>query len=149
MKTIVICTTLEEECLNNLKHLKNELDLTNSQIHIITIVKIQLYNFDLTPYIYPTENQYIEIENSAIEIMKGLGDSLGVASKEIIYKCYFEYDVKTKARYYLEKAAADLVIVSTRGKHGVKGLFSSSFADYLCKFSPCDILVMRPRAQLI
>lgn len=149
MKTIVIYTTLEEECLNNLKHLKKDLDLKNSQIHIITIVKIQLYNFDLTPYIYPTENQYVEIENSAIEIMKGLGDSLGVGNKEIIYKCYFEYDVKTKARHYLQEVAADLVIVSTRGKHGVQGLFSSSFADYLCKFSPCDILVIRPRAQLI
>jgi nucleotide-binding universal stress UspA family protein len=46
--------------------------------------------------------------------------------------------------YYLKEVKADLVVTATKGKHGIDGFFSSSFTDYLCKFSPCDVLVMRP-----
>ena len=44
----------------------------------------------------------------------------------------------------LKKIKADLVVVSTRGKHGFSGLFHSSFTDQMVKFAPCDVYVVRP-----
>lgn len=145
MKNYVFCTTLEEECIDTLKNIRHDIDLKHAQIHIITIVEIQVYNLELTPYVYPAESQYAEIEKSALMIMKSLGNSLGIEEKKITYKCFFEYNRESKVKSYLDHVDANLVITATRGKHGVAGFFSSSFTDYLCKFSPCDVLVMRPK----
>ena len=145
MKNYVICTTLEEESLNTLKKLKNDIELKNARIHIITIVEKQIYTVELAAYIYPVENQYPAIESSALTILNSLASDLGVNQDQVTCKCFFEYDREKKVKEYINEVNADLVVVATRGKHGVEGFFSSSFADFLCKFSPCDVLVMRPK----
>lgn len=48
----------------------------------------------------------------------------------------------------LKKIKASLIVVATRGKHGFEGLFHSSFTDYMVKFAPCDIFVVRPEEEL-
>lgn len=145
MKTYVMCTTLDNECFETLQKIRDEIDLKNANVHIITIVKLNIYHIDLSPYIYPTEIHYANLEFKAIEMMKTLGNSLGIDQEKIIYKCFFEYKKKEIIKTYLENVQADLVVLATRGKYGIPGLFSSSLADFLCKFSPCDILVMRPK----
>lgn len=145
MKTYVLCTTLDKECLNTFKKIQHEVDLKHTAIHVVTVIRLNIYHIDLSPYIYPTEIQYANLENKAVEIMRELGDSLGIDSSRITYKCFFEYKKKEIIKAYLEEVKADLVVVATRGKYGIPGLFSSSLADFLCKFSPCDVLVMRPK----
>lgn len=145
MKNYVLCTSLEEASIDTLKKLKNDIELKDTNIHIITVIEKQIYTVDFAPYIYPIETQYPSIEASALDLLKTLGQSLGVEEKNIFCKCFIEYDREKTVKDYLDKVKADLVIVATRGKHGVEGFFSSSFTDYLCKFSPCDVLVMRPR----
>lgn len=145
MKTYVLCTTLDKECINTLKKVKTEIDLKNANIHIVTVIQLNLYHIDLSPYIYPAEIQYANLENKAIETMRELGNSLELEPGKITYKCFIEYKKKEVIKSYLDEVKADLVVVATRGKYGIPGLFSSSLADFLCKFSPCDVLVMRPK----
>lgn len=145
MKNYVLCTTLEEESINTLKKLKNDIELKNAHIHIITVVEKQIYTVDLAPYVYPVENQFAAIESSALSLLNSLAQELGVENNQVTCKCFFEYDREKKVKEYLDDVNANLVVVATRGKHGMAGFFSSSFTDYLCKFSPCDVLVMRPR----
>ena len=45
---------------------------------------------------------------------------------------------------YAKEINAGMVVVATRNKKGLAGIFLSSFADRLLKLSPCDILVLRP-----
>jgi nucleotide-binding universal stress UspA family protein len=144
MKTYVICTTLEENSISTLKRIKDGLDLKNANVHIVTIFETHVYNVDLVPYIFPTEAQYGEIENASKPILKSLARSIGADEKSTITQCFFSSDREKRIKNYLNEVEADLVITATRGKHGIDGLFSSSFTDYLCKFSPCDVLVMRP-----
>ena len=144
MKNYVLCTTLDSECINTLKRVKHELDFKHTMVHIVTVIKLNIYHIDLSPYIYPTEIQYANLENKAVEMMKELGNALGISEEKIIYKCFFEYKEKEIIKTYLDEISADLVVLATRGKYGIPGLFSSSLADFLCKFSPCDVLVMRP-----
>lgn len=145
MKTYVLCTSLEEESVNTLKKLKGDIEITDANIHVITVIEKQIYTVDLAAYVYPIEAQYPSIEASALGILKTIGQSLGVEEKNLTCKCFIDYDRDKIVKQYLESIKADLVIVATRGKHGLDGFFSSSFTDYLCKFSPCDVLVMRPR----
>lgn len=145
MKNYVLCTTLEEESINTLKELKNDIELKNANIHIITVIEKKIYTVDLAAYVYPTENQYPEIESSALSLLNSLAKDLGVNQQQVTSRCFFEYDREKKIKEYLTEINANLVVVATRGKHGLEGFFSSSLADYLSKFSPCDVLVMRPR----
>jgi nucleotide-binding universal stress UspA family protein len=144
MKNYVLCTTLEEHSINTLKNLKHTIDIKDTRIHIISIVEVKYYNLDFIPYIYPTENQYAEIENSAKMLMQSLAKSLEIKNENLVIDCFFDSYREQKIKNYLEETKADLVVTATRGKHGIDGFFSSSFSDYLCKFSPCDVLVMRP-----
>lgn len=145
MKNYVLCASLEEESINTLKKLKNDIELKDAHIHIITVIEKQIYTVDLSPYVYPVENQFPAIEASALNLLNSLAQELGVEKDRVTCKCFFEYDREKKVKEYLDEVHADLAVVATRGKHGVAGFFSSSFTDYLCKFSPCDVLVMRPK----
>lgn len=144
MKNYVLCTTMEEQSLDTLKRVGSTLDLQNAIVHIVTIVEIKIYNLELAPFVYPSEDQYAEIESSAKMMMNSLATTLGLKQENIRIHCFFDSNRETRIKKYLIDEKADLVVSATRGKHGIDGFFSSSFTDYLCKFSPCDVLVMRP-----
>lgn len=144
MKNYVLCASLEEESLVTLKKLKNDLDLSNASVHFVTVVEIRVYNSELSAFIYPVESQYKEIESSALVLLKNLAKELGVDEKKATFKCFFDHSPEARVKSYLEEVHADMVVTATRGKHGIAGFFSSSFTDFLCKYSPCDVLVLRP-----
>ncbi len=147
MKTYVLCTTLEQHSIDTLKRVKDTINLNNAIVHIVTVIEIKVYNLDLVPYIYPTEGQYDEMKSSAEMIMHSLAGDLGINQDSTVFNCFFDSNRENKIKDYLIDVEADLVITATRGKHGIDGLFSSSFTDFLCKFSPCDVLVMRPHKE--
>jgi nucleotide-binding universal stress UspA family protein len=148
MKTYVLCTTLEQHSIDTLKNLKGRLDLSNAIVHFVTIFEIKTYNLDLIPFFYPVEEQYAEMKNAAEGIIQSLADDLEIKKDNTVISCFFESNRETKIKKYLKEVEADLVVTATRGKHGIDGFFSSSFTEFLCKFSPCDVLVMRPRMEL-
>jgi nucleotide-binding universal stress UspA family protein len=135
---------MEQQSLDTLKRVGSTLDLQNAIVHIVTIVEIKIYNLELAPFVYPSEDQYAEIESSAKMMMNSLATTLGLKQENIRIHCFFDSNRETRIKKYLIDEKADLVVSATRGKHGIDGFFSSSFTDYLCKFSPCDVLVMRP-----
>jgi nucleotide-binding universal stress UspA family protein len=97
------------------------------------------------PVIYPTEDLYPEIEKSTVGMLKTLAYDMGAKDNKLELKCFFSHSREVTINDYLKNVHADLVVVATRGKHGIEGFFSSSLADFLCKYSPCDVLVKRPR----
>lgn len=144
MKTYVLCVNTDEDSVENFKKINSDLDLSNAMIHIVNLVEIKMYNSDLVPYVYPYEEQYQDIEQATLAILNSLGESLGIQKNRLITKCFFTYDHKERMVEYLKEANANLVVSATRGKSGLAGFFSSSFTEHLCKFSPCDVLVLRP-----
>lgn len=144
MKNYVLCASLEEESVNTLKKLKRDLDLKDAKVHFVTVIEIQVYNSELSAFIYPVESQYKEIESSAVGILKNLAKDLGVSDANASFSCFFDHSPESRVKSYLEQVNADLVVTATRGRHGISGFFSSSFTDFLCKYSPCDVLVLRP-----
>lgn len=147
MKNIVLCASLNDESLTLLKELKSSPLLENAKVHLIHCFEVQLYTADFAPYIYPTEDKYPEIAEASKTILKGVEDELkkNPAIKSFETEVFFSQSPKQKVKEYLENINADLVVVATRGKHGIEGLFSSSFAEFLVKFSPCDVHILRPK----
>lgn len=147
MKNIVLCASLNDDSLNLLKDLKDSSLFDGSAVHLIHCFEVQLYTADFAPDIYPTEDKYPEIEDASKVILKGVEDTLKANEKIKSFetRVFFSQSPKQKIKEYLESINADLVVVATRGKHGIDGLFSSSFAEFLVKFSPCDVHILRPR----
>lgn len=144
MKEIIVCVDLNQDCIKTLKALPEKINLKDANVHFLHVFKSQLYDEDLSPFTFPLPEQYIVLEKSAIMSLKRLGDDLDLDPARVSAKCFFSLSPKEKIKSYLDETKADLVVIATRGRHGIKGLFSSSLADFLCKFSPCDILVLRP-----
>jgi nucleotide-binding universal stress UspA family protein len=145
MKNIVICVDLNENSIEALKKFHQyHHDFKHATLHFIHIFEIHIYNADLVPVVFPNESQYVEIEKSTHLILDKLAHDVGARDDQIQTKCFFSHSREEKIRHYLTEVNADLVVVATRGKHGIEGFFSSSLADFLCKFSPCAVLVLRP-----
>lgn len=146
MKNIVICASLNDDSLGLLKQLKGNDLLKDAKLHFVHCFEIQIYTSDFSPYVFPTEETYPEIEKSTVAILKNVAKEVCTETqfKNADFKCFFSHSPKEKVREYLKEEKADLVVVATRGKHGIEGLFSSSFAEHLLKYSPCDIHVLRP-----
>lgn len=144
MKNVVICVSLNDESLDNLAQLKGDQILKDAKVHLVHCFEIQVYTSDFSPYIYPTEEKYPEIEAASLKILDSLQERLGLEEK-VEKKCFFSQSPKQRLKEYLEESKADLCVVATRGKHGIQGLFSSSFAEHLVKYSPCDLHIKRPK----
>ncbi|WP_127715882.1 universal stress protein [Halobacteriovorax sp. HLS] len=146
MKNVVICCSLEDENIELIKTLKGNPLLENAKLHFVHIFEIHVYTSDFSPYIFPSEDKYPEIEKATKEILSGVAKEVCTADelKNSQIENYFAYSPKQKISDYLTEVDADLVIVASKQKHGIEGLFSSSFTDHLVKYSACDIHVLRP-----
>ncbi|MGZ3788580.1 MAG: universal stress protein [Bacteriovorax sp.] len=145
MKNIVVCVDLNQNSLDNMKSFQHKLLFENAKVHFLHVFEIHMYNADIVPIIFPTEVQYPDIEVSTIAILDKLAKDMGMRDEQTTYKCYFSHSREERIISYLNEVNAEMVIVATRGKHGIEGFFSSSLADFLCKYSPCDLLVVRPK----
>ncbi|MGZ3789038.1 MAG: universal stress protein [Bacteriovorax sp.] len=145
MKNIVVCADLRDESLTVLKTLKDKIDLKGSTVHLIHAFEIQVGAMEFSTIVYPSADQYPDIENSVMGILENLKKDLGLGSDQVEKHCFFTHSKEQAIKEYLEAKKADMVVLSTRGKHGIEGFFASSLADFLCKYSPCDVLVMRPK----
>lgn len=148
MENIVICADINQASIDTLKSMRHESIFQNAHIHFLHVFEIHMYNADLVPIIFPAEVQYPDIEASAVGILENLAGAMKIPDERYTVKCYFSHSREEKIISYLKEVRADLVVVATRGKHGIEGFFNSSLADFLSKYSPCDVLVVRPKAPI-
>jgi nucleotide-binding universal stress UspA family protein len=144
MKSIVICVNLDQQSLDTLKTIPSKIDLQAAKIHLIHVFEIHYANAEFVPLVYPTADQYPEIETSVLKILSKLAEDLKLPEDRVVKKCVFSHSREAVLKDYLTEVGAEMAVVATRGKHGIEGLFSSSLTDFLCKYSPCDVLVLRP-----
>ncbi|WP_372653077.1 universal stress protein [Halobacteriovorax sp.] len=149
MKNVVICCSLEDENIELLKELKGNTAIENATLHFVHIFEIHVYTSDFSPYIFPSEEKYPEIEEASKKVMRSVAEYVCTPEelKKSQVECYFAYSPKQKITEYLMDVKADVVVVASKPKHGIEGLFSSSFTEHLVKYSPCDVHVLRPKLE--
>lgn len=147
---LVIALPLEEELLNPFYNWANSFDFNQfDSISLIHIVKKTLTPIEFSVIESPTEATFLQMKPTLENFLKE-------EKNKIIPKNYtgdIQYIVSKHLHpdedmiHFLRELKTKLIVVSTRGKHGLKGLFTSSFTDRMIKFSPCHILVLRPQSQ--
>lgn len=140
---VVIAVAMKDESIEQLKKLKGSPLLKNADIHLVHVFKSEVFVNELSPYFYPDPEQQKEIKQTVLKILEGLGDEL-VNGGELSYYVDFHNDPKEKMVEYIASEKPDCLVVATKGKKGLEGLFNSSFAEYMNRHSPCDLYILRP-----
>jgi nucleotide-binding universal stress UspA family protein len=145
-KKIVIAVNLDQKDQKPLDKLKNTPWMENAEVHFVYILECAYYGAGFTPYYYPPESEFPRIKKDVLQALNKLSRRIfpHTGQPKIVVKCLFEQDAKESFCKYAKSVKADMVIVATRGKKGIKGFFDSSFARYLSKYSPADLLILRP-----
>ncbi len=146
-QTLILAMPLEEDLLNPLYQWGNRFEWRSFQnIHLIHVVKKSISPLEFGLMEFPDEATYKEMIPT---LKKFLEDE----AKKILppeFKGQIHYHTELHAHpseaicQKVKELKANLVVLSTRGKHGFEGLFHSSFTDHLVRFSTCDVYVVRP-----
>lgn len=146
MKKVMICVDLTDESVNLMKKRLAELDLSSFDRIVIAHgfeLKVFADNFHFATY--PQQDHYEEIQE---EVKKTLSDFIGKAlpeslqSKAVPY-CVISMSPKESLAEYATEEKVDRMIIGTRGKKGVASLFSSSFAEFMVRHAPCELMIIR------
>ena len=110
-----------------------------STLFICHVIDLPLVTMHGAAFVYP-EEQIEEMKTSAMEQIKGL-----VAGSELSWEAVVETGPvsSTLCRLATEKRA-DLAIVSTHGRTGLKRLFLGSVTERLLRTIACPLLVVTP-----
>lgn len=148
--TVVICVSLKNELeIEELKQLKGSPFLQNAEVHFTYVFPQQLYFNEFFPYSYPGVDEFGEIRKSAEEILENLAKAILPYPDQcgpVYYHCFLDPDPKSKMVSFIKEVNADLAISSMRTHKGLGGIFMGSFTEYLCKFAPCKILVVKHKS---
>ncbi len=146
MKRVMVCVDLTNESLDLLKQdIKKKSWSDVDEVHLIHGFWLQSYVDSFHYTSYPPENLYGDIEQSVIEVFKPLENKLLKSNNKIkvISKCIIASSPKESLVSYAIDKKINSMLIGTRGKHGIAGLFSSSFSEYMVRHAPCELRIIR------
>lgn len=145
-QVLVIALPLEDDQLSPLHEWGKKFDFSHvKDVHFVHVVKKNITPLEFGMVESPDESTYKEM-------LPTLNQFLKEESKKILppeYKGSVEFHVtkdfnpEDEFIEILKNVGATLAVVSTRGKSGLAGFFSSSFTEYMVKHAPCDVFVVR------
>lgn len=147
---IVVALPLEESLLTPLYEWGRKFDFSHVEsVHFLHIVKKNITPLEFGLIETPDEETFHDMVPALEKFLRDEArkiipsDFQGQTSFQLTRDFHPEEEVID----ILKERRATLVVVATRGKHGFEGLFHSSFTDYMVKFAPCDVFVVRPEAK--
>lgn len=147
---IVIALPLEDALLDPLHVWGKNFDFS----HVESVMFVHVVKKNITPLEFglvesPDENTYEEMVPTINKFLKDEARRIIPSdfTGSIDFKVTKDFNPEQEIIDILKSVNATLVVVATRGKHGFEGLFHSSFTDYMVKFAPCDVFVVRPEHQ--
>jgi nucleotide-binding universal stress UspA family protein len=144
---IAVAVTMDPEMLKSLKTLGQYDFIQGAEVHLVNVFETvnMSHSGNLPAGVYPSNDAFPVIEQGILEQLEKVKQSILPAhSGKVVLKGIFGFDAKTKFTEYAANINADMVVVATRGKRGIEGLFDSSFAQYLSKYSPASVFILRP-----
>lgn len=145
-KKLGICIDLTETSVAQIKRKLEEMNFSDvSEIHLLHGFQKQVYvdNFFFTQF--PFQDQMEEVKKSVLEVLTDIEESIKTNGKimTIVKECLIADLPKKEIADYVKENNLDQLIVATRGKHGIEGLFSSSFAEYMVRHVDSELLIIR------
>lgn len=139
---VLAAVDLSEEADQVLKEAKQIADDHGAKLSLISVVKplTQVYGgLDMAAYTQASVNFEREAQAQAVEHLKKLGKTLGVAATNV------HAVIGAPAPQIVDTAkdvGADLIVVGSHGKHGL-GLLLGSTANGVLHHAECDVLTVR------
>lgn len=146
-KKIAIALPIEDKLLAPLYQWGKHFDWSKiREVHLIHIVKKNITPLEFGLVEMPDEKAYQEMVPTLQKYLRDEAQKIVPSnfSGEVFFHLGRDFSPEEEMITTLKKLKANLIVVSTRGKHGFSGLFHSSFTDQMVKFSPCDVYVVRP-----
>lgn len=144
-KNIVIAVNPENQCLGPLKDFTKNADFEGADVHLVHIFEIRHFLNEFAAYEFPQEENMPEVEKGVLTLLDNIEKELfsNSKAKSVQKHCLFNSSIADGMVEYVDSKNADLVVVSTRGKKGIAGLFSTSFAHHMCQFAKCPVFVLK------
>jgi nucleotide-binding universal stress UspA family protein len=147
---IVIALPLEDTLLDPFHDWGKKFDFS----HVENILFVHVVKKNITPLEFglvesPDDMTYEEMVPTISKFLKDEARRIIPADfkGKIEFRVTKDFHPEEELIDILKATQATLVVVATRGKHGFEGLFHSSFTDYMVKFAPCDVFVVRPEMK--
>lgn len=146
-RRVAVAVNLNQPLPEVFKTLKNLEFLGNCEIHVIYSYLTISYLVGLgeTALVYPLEADRKKVEESVNATLQDYSQKIFPApfGGKIITRCLFSDDPKRAFCDYIKEENVDLVIVATREK---KGLFESSFTQFVNKHTNANMIVLKHSA---
>lgn len=144
---IVIAVPLEESLLRPLYEWGRKYDFSHVEsIHFLHVVKKNITPLEFGLIESPDDATYRDMLPTIEKFLRE--ESAKILPRDfkgqVTYQVTKDFHPEEEVIDILKTAKSTLIVVATRGKHGFEGLFHSSFTDYMVKFAPCDVFVVRP-----
>lgn len=148
---IAIALPLEENLLEPLYEWGRTFDFS----HVESVCLIHVVKKNITPLEFgliesPDDRTFDNMVPTLENFLKGEAKKILPSdfSGGVTYEITKDFQPEEEIIDILKRVKATLIVVATRGKHGFEGFFHSSFTDYMVKFAPCDVFVVRPPETL-
>jgi nucleotide-binding universal stress UspA family protein len=146
-KKIIIAMPSEDELLKSFFSWGKNFDWLNVEPHFVHVIRKDYMVNEVSIIELPDQKTVEEIKVILLQFMKNKAQEIVPA--EVMERAKFEILLDSSpadrvAKYGLD-IGAQTIVVGTRQKKGILGIFTSSFAERLLAVSACDLLVLRPQ----
>lgn len=141
---VVVAVSLNPELNVRYKKLQSTNWLLGADVYLVNVFHTHNYilGTEDIPLAYPIEKDVEEIKSSTVKYLKRVGREIfsQIPENKLHCVCLFNDDPKHAFCDYVNEVGADLTIVLTRSK---RGLFESSFGQYVSRHSNSNVLFLK------
>lgn len=145
MKKIAVCLNLEKKSFDQLKQLKDIINLEGKQIEFLYAWNDEYYPFPggmVVPF-YPNKEQASEIQSKLEKELQHIAENFADENKcEAVSKVFKSNSPKRSIVQYFKEAEIDLAVCLVEKRDMAEEFFHSSFCHYLQLHSQRHILCL-------
>lgn len=145
-RKIIIAMPTEEEFMPSISRWGHEFNWTRCEVHFVHVIRKNYEVSEMSVLELPDSETMRKVTEANLEFFKKKAKEIlpERAFENAHFKVFSDVSPADKMVEYAKEIDANMIVVATRNKRGLAGFFTSSFADKMLTFSPCDILVLRP-----
>lgn len=145
-KTIV-AVSLDDKNIEALSQIGDLPFSENSVIHLVHVFEIHQLSLDFIPNLHLSPEDLLAVEKWGEDRLLEVRDKIGLTEKNCVVKCLISTNPRQEFLNYADTHGATLIVAVAKEREGVRGLFESSFTNFLNKFSRCNLLLLRPESK--